>query len=61
MNHIRFAVLIDLFKLIDFAEMNRLKSVVLTTHLIETSKHLKINLSFDISVDYRKIDKIDKH
>ena len=61
LNRIRFAVLINLFKSINFAETSRLKDAVLTTHLIETSKHLKIDLSFDISVDCRKINRIDKH
>ena len=61
LNRIRFAVLIDLFKLIDFIETSRLKDVVLTTHLTETSKYLKIDLNFDIFVDCRKIDKIDKY
>ena len=29
--------------------------------LIETTKYLKIDLNFDIFVDYRKINKINKH
>ena len=61
MNRIRFAALIDLSESIDFDETNQLKDVVLTAHLIKTSKHLKIDLSFDISADYCKIDRIDKH
>ena len=61
MNRIHFTALIDLFKSIDFVETNRLKDVVLTTHLTETSKHLKINLNFNIFIDYRKVDKTDKH
>ena len=54
-------VLIDLFELIDFVKANRLKDVVLTTHLTEILKYLKVDLSFDISADCRKIDRINKY
>ena len=60
LNCIHFIILINLFESNDFAETNRLKNVVLTMHLIKTSKYLKINLSFDISADYHKINKTDK-